>query len=156
VRKRLLQAGVVLILGVVAAQFIRPNRTNPPLDPTRTIEAHFGGPSPVVAVLDRSCRDCHTNATVWPGYAEVAPLSWLMAYAVAEGRAAVNFSEWSTYSAERQRQLLDLSCADANNGKMPGVYAQIRPETRLSPGDVEVICTAARQAGDRAAAAVPH
>jgi hypothetical protein len=69
-----------------------------------------------------------------------------MASAVAKGREAVNFSEWGAYSPDVQRTLLSTSCQDASSGKMPGFYTLVRPETRLSPKDVETICTAARQA----------
>jgi len=115
------------------------------------IEAQVGTASALAAVLDRSCRDCHSNATVWPPVAKVAPLSWVMARAVAEGRKAVNFSEWGGYSPAAQRTLLSASCEDTSNGKMPGPYTLVRPETRLSPQDVETICTAARQAEANAA-----
>jgi hypothetical protein len=74
-----------------------------------------------------------------------------MTQAVREGRNVVNFSEWAAYQPAQQRLLLALSCEDATNGKMPGAYTLLRPETRLSPQDVETICAAARQADTRAA-----
>lgn len=143
--RRLKQAAVVLIVVFAAAQLVRPERANPPTDSSRTIQAHVGSASGLVAVLDRSCRDCHSNGTVWPSYTNIAPLSWLMAYAVREGRNAVNFSEWAAYPPERQRQLLVDSCRDATAGKMPGSYTLLRPETRLSAQDIETICSEARQ-----------
>jgi hypothetical protein len=149
--RRLKQAAVVFIIVLAAAQLVRPERTNPTTDVSRTIQAHMPTGSELVAVLDRSCRDCHSNGTVWPWYTQVAPLSWLMAQAVREGRNAVNFSEWAGYQPAQQRLLLALSCEDATNGKMPGAYTRLRPETRLSPQDVETICAAARQADTRAA-----
>jgi hypothetical protein len=71
-----------------------------------------GTSSELVAVLNRACNDCHSNVTVWPWYTEIAPLSWLMAYGVKEGRKAVNFSEWAAYPPEGQRILLAESCQD--------------------------------------------
>jgi hypothetical protein len=68
-----------------------------------------------------------------------------MARGVAEGRKAVNFSEWAAYQPDVQRTLLSLSCEDATNGRMPGPYTFVRPETRLSPQDIETICAAARR-----------
>jgi hypothetical protein len=44
-----------------------------------------------------------------------------------------------------------MSCQDATEGKMPGVYSLIRPETRLSDQDIQTICTAARRADTRTA-----
>ena len=73
-----------------------------------------------------------------------------MAQAVREGRSALNFSEWAGYQPAQQRLLLAKSCEDATNGKMPGAYTLLRPETRLSARDLETICEAARQADTRA------
>ena len=145
-RKKLMQAAVVFVVVFAAAQLVRPVRANPATDVSRTIQAHVGTANGLTAVLDRSCRDCHSNATVWPWYTQVAPVSWLMAYEVREGRRAVNFSDWAAYSPERQRTLLGASCRDASTGKMPGPYPLLHPETRLSAQDVETICAVARQA----------
>ena len=90
--RRLKQAAVVFVIALAAAQLVRPDRTNPATDPSRTIGAHAGTASELVAVLDRACGDCHSNDTVWPWYTQIAPASWLMAYGVKEGRKAVNFS----------------------------------------------------------------
>ena len=148
--KRLKQAALVLIGLLAVAQFIRPDRTNPPIDATRTIAASAGTPSQLAAVLDRSCRDCHSDRTVWPWYTRVAPVSWVMAYGVNKGRDVINFSEWAAYSPEKQRALLTASCTDVKAGKMPGVYTLIDRSTRLSAEDVETVCAAARQAERRA------
>jgi hypothetical protein len=145
-RRRLVQVVVVLIGLFAAAQLVRPQRASPQTDPGRTIQAHMGTTSGVVAVLDRSCGDCHSNRSVSGWYANVAPLSWLLAYSVAQGRKVVNFSEWAGYSPERQRELLSLSCKAASEGKMPGAYTLFRPDTKLSPQDLETLCAAARQA----------
>ena len=142
-------AGFAIVFA--AAQLVRPERANPPIDARRTIQAHAGTASGVAAVVDRACRDCHSNETVWPGYTQIAPVSWLMAYGVQKGRAAVNFSEWAAYTPEQQATLLALSCQDASEGKMPGPYTLVRPETRLSVQDIETICTAARHAEARTA-----
>jgi hypothetical protein len=52
----------------------------------------------------------------------------------------------AAYSPEQQRIFLALSCQDASEGKMPGPYARLRPQTGLSAQDVATICAAARQA----------
>jgi hypothetical protein len=144
VGRRLTQAALALVVVFAGAQLVRPDRTNPPTDPARTIQAVLGATSELPAVVDRACGDCHSNNGVWPSYAQVAPLSWLMARAVADGRKAVNFSDWGGYSPDVRRTLLSASCDDATRGKMPGPYTMFRPETKLSPRDVETICAAAR------------
>ncbi len=149
--RRVKQVAVTFVIVVAAAQFVRPERANQPTDATRTIQAHVGTTSELAAVLDRSCRDCHSNNTVWPWYTQIAPLSWLMARSVAEGRKAVNFSEWASYPPDVRRALLSVSCQDATSGTMPGPDTLARPETKLSPQDIETICAAARQAEANAA-----
>jgi hypothetical protein len=145
--RRLKQAAVLFVVVFAAAQLVRPERVNPSIDVSRTIQAHEREAGGMVAVLDRACGDCHSNSTVWPWYTQVAPLSWLMAYAVREGRNAVNFSEWAGYSAGEQRTLLVASCHDATEGKMPGrPWTMLHPETQLSAHDIDTICDAARRA----------
>jgi heme-binding protein len=144
--RRLKQAAIVFAVVFAAAQLVRPERANPATDASRRIQAHVGTASGLVAVLDRACSDCHSNATVWPWYTQIAPVSWLMAYGVTKGRKTVNFSEWAAYSPEQQRVLLLESCQDASQGRMPGPYTLLHPEMRLSAQDVETICAAARQA----------
>ncbi len=140
------QAVLVFVVLVAAAQLVRPEQANPATDASRTIQAHAGTTSRLGVVLNRACRDCHSNATVWRWYTKIAPVSWLYARGVTEGRKAVNFSEWAAYSAEHQRIVLAASCQDVSTGRMPGAYSLVRPETRLSAQDIETICAAARQA----------
>jgi hypothetical protein len=139
-----MQAVVVLIVLFAAAQLVRPPRANPPIDPNRTIESQVS--SELGAALNRSCGDCHSYRTTWPGYAQVAPLSWLYAMSIQKGRAAINFSEWAAYPPDRQKQLLVLACQEVSQGKMPGsAWTSLHPEAKLSTHDVEMICAASQQ-----------
>jgi hypothetical protein len=145
--KRMSRMVLILVVLFGAAQFVRLRQPNPPIDARRTLQAQAGSAGAMAGILDRSCGDCHSNQTVWPWYTHVAPVSWLMSYAVAEGRKAVNFSDWAGYSPERQQQLLVLVCQDVTSGKMPSsAWTMLHPEARLSPQDVETICAATRQA----------
>ncbi len=81
----------------------------------------------------RACFDCHSNATKWPGYAKVAPLSWAVQLDVDAGRSVLNFSEWNrpydlaVYAGERTR-----------NGMMPPVtYLMAHPEANLTAEERE-------------------
>ena len=142
--RRLKKAVVVFAALFGAAQLVRPERANPTTDTTRTIQAHAGTSSELVAILDRACNNCHSNATAWPSYTKLAPLSWLVAYGERAGRKAVNFSDWAAYQPAQQRGLLMASCQDATTGKMPGIYTLVRSDARLSPNDIQTICAAAR------------
>ena len=56
--------GLALVLA--GAQFVQPERTNPPADPAASLVAVVKPPAQAAAVLERSCRDCHSNRTEWP------------------------------------------------------------------------------------------
>ena len=153
---RLTQAAVILVALFALAQLVRPLDAKPATDPGRAIQAHLPQGSELGAVLDRSCGNCHTNAAEWPWYVRIAPVSWLIAKGVKEGRDAVNFSEWAGYSRSQQQSLLAASCQDVTEGKMPDrLYTTLRPEARLSEQDVEMLCTAAREADRLSAGGQP-
>jgi len=84
---------IVLLVLFVGLQLKRPARTNPAVDESQTIEAHTPIPPQVKDILDRSCRDCHSNKTEWPWYTNVAPVSWWITGHVDQGRNNLNLSE---------------------------------------------------------------
>ena len=136
---------VGLVVLFVVAQLVRPARTNPPTEPSRTLQAHPRTTSELVQVMNRSCSDCHSNNTEWSRYTNVAPMSWVVVMAVNKGRKAMNISDWASYSADDQRELLFQSCKAVQEGKMPGgIYTRLRPEATLSSKDIDTICGASR------------
>jgi hypothetical protein len=140
------RAAIAFVIIFAAAQLVRSEHTNPAIDPTHTLRAQFGSDSALVTVVDRACRDCHSNETVWPTswYTQIAPLSWAIARGVAEGRSVLNFSEWATYSPAQQQMLLLASCETAMDGTMPGsAWTLLHSEARLSAQDIETVCAAA-------------
>lgn len=140
-RRIALSGAGILLLIVAALQFVRPERTNPPVDPADRLQAHLEVPAEVQAILDRSCRDCHTNETRWPWYSAVAPMSFLLVHDVTEGRDELNFSEWGQYDDETLDQQLDHICKQVTDGAMPlKPYALMHPEARLSSRDAERLC----------------
>jgi len=76
---------IVLIVVFIGIQFVRPGLTNPPVDESQTIFARLQVPPEVASILNRSCRDCHSNQTVWPWYTQVAPVSWWLKNHVDQG-----------------------------------------------------------------------
>jgi Haem-binding domain len=91
--------------------------------------------------LARACGNCHSNQTVLPWYGHVAPVSWLIHRHIREGREELNFSEWTTYSAQRRHNELELICGVVSNGRMsPASYRVLHPESRLQAQDKKVIC----------------
>jgi hypothetical protein len=132
---------IILIVGFVIIQFIRPARTNPPVNPAQSIEANLQVTPQVAAIFDRSCKDCHSNKTVWPWYTNVAPVSWLLTSHVNEGRSNMNLSEWGRYDKDKQSRRLRDMCEQVQDGAMPlSTYTPLHPRAKLTAADVQTIC----------------
>jgi hypothetical protein len=131
---------------VVACLFIllqlkRPARTNPVSEPSQSIEAHVQIPPQVKEILDRSCRDCHSNNTEWPWYTNVAPVSWWISDHVNEGRKQLNLSEWGKLDRDRQDKKLRQICDEVEDGAMPlSSYLPLHPKAKLSEQDKKTLC----------------
>ena len=132
---------IVLVCLFVLIQLKRPARTNPPVDESQTIEAHTQMPPQVKDILDRSCRDCHSNKTEWPWYTNVAPLSWWITDHVNEGRRNLNLSEWGKLDKDRQDKKLRQICDEVEDGAMPlPSYLPMHPKAKLSEQDKKTLC----------------
>jgi len=114
-------AGVVLF---VAMQFIPSARTNPP------VESEVAWDSPRTRDLFyRACADCHSHETRWPWYSGVAPVSWLIANHVREGRRDMNVSMPDEVDVTE-------AVAQIRNGEMPPAdYRLVHPEARLNDAE---------------------
>jgi hypothetical protein len=135
--RRLLAFFLVAFIGM---QFVRPDRANPPASAAASLLAKT--PPDIRAVLDRSCRDCHSNDTRWPWYSNVAPASWLVASDVHHAREHFNFSEWTSYPSDEQDKFLGAMCSLVQRGRMPlPIYLLIHRDAKLSPVEVTAICT---------------
>jgi cytochrome c553 len=131
--------GVIVVL--VAVQWVRPARVNPAVDASLTVAHRLSPDARVTSVLQRSCNDCHSNETVWPWYSQIAPVSWMIAADVRDGRKQLNFSEWGKYPPGRQAELLRDICEEMRKRSMPERgYLLLHPEARLSDSDISEVC----------------
>ena len=125
----------------ILIQFKRPARTNPPVDESQTIFACTQMTPQVAAILDRSCRDCHSNKTVWPWYTNFAPISWFIVDHVNAGREHLNLSELGRLDRDRQDKRLRQICDEVTDGAMPlSSYTPMHPGSTLSPADIKTLC----------------
>jgi hypothetical protein len=74
---------------------------------------------PTLLLFERSCQNCHSENTVWPWYSRIPPASWIIGKDIREARSHVNFSNWNSYSAEGQQDLLTQIGSVARTGRMP-------------------------------------
>ena len=124
-------------IGVAAAFFLAQllpvEQTNPPVDAEIAVadpEAH--------GLLRRACYDCHSHATVWPWYASVAPVSWLLSHHVEDARDELNFSRFESYDRARQRKKLGELAEEVEEHHMPlWSYVLLHPEAALSDAERE-------------------
>lgn len=141
VQKLLKWTAIALAVVFAGMQFIRPARTNPPVDESRTISAHTRITPEVASILHRSCNDCHSNQTRWPWYSNVAPVSWFVVSHVNDGRREMNFSDWAQYSQDDQPAMLKKICREVKSGAMPlNSYLRLHHDARLSNEDVKTLC----------------
>ncbi len=133
--------GLGLVATLAAIQLVTCEHTNAPAT------ADIRATPEVKAVLRRACYDCHSNETSWPWYSRVAPISWLVHYDVAEGRAALNFSTWEALPVATQSKLQREIGEEVAEGEMPpGLYTPLHTAAMLSDADKQLIKTWASSA----------
>lgn len=132
---------IVLVVLFIGIQFVRPARTNPAAEQSQSLEAHTQMTPEVTAIFDRSCRDCHSNKTVWPWYSNMAPVSWWMIDHVNHGRTHLNSSEWGKLDRDKQDRRLREICDEVMEARMPlPSYLPMHPAAKLSEQDKKTLC----------------
>jgi mono/diheme cytochrome c family protein len=113
------------------------NHQNPPVtsepvwDSPRTRELFF-----------KACADCHSNETIWPWYAKIAPASWLVTHDVEEGREYFNISVWD----QQRKQEADEAAETIVKGEMPlWFYVPLHPEADLSESEKQELIAGMRR-----------
>ncbi|MDO8993416.1 MAG: heme-binding domain-containing protein, partial [Daejeonella sp.] len=89
---------IVLLVILVAIQFVQPARNQSVQASTGGIASVISVPENVQAILQNSCYDCHSNNTRYPWYAGLQPGAWWLASHIDEGKAQLNFDEFGNYS----------------------------------------------------------
>ena len=112
-KKWLLGSVFLLLITLVMIQFIPVDQINPPILSDIPTEPE------VKVVLQAVCYDCHSHETVWPWYSRIAPVSWLIAKDVHQGREKLNFSVWDDYNTQEQVKNMQKSLQEVAKGEMP-------------------------------------
>ncbi len=90
--------------------------------------------------MKTSCYDCHSNETVWPWYSYVAPVSFLVAGDVEDGRKRVNFSEWDKYDEKKKEKKMDAMIEAVEAGGMPlPKYLITHSDAKLDPEKIKIL-----------------
>jgi hypothetical protein len=134
---------LVVVAGIGLKTSMSVSR-NPSVVANRRIEAHVAIPKDVEAILLRSCRDCHSFETRWPWYSRLPLVSGFLQRDVERARAHMNFSDWSAKLAQGDDEVhaaLSGMCEELRSDSMPLTqYRWLHRESRLTKGDVEIVC----------------
>lgn len=126
--------GIALAITLLAVQLVPVVRSNPM---ERNVPE---APAEVQVLIRRSCNDCHSNETMWPWYARVAPVSFLIARDVKDGRKKLNLSMWESYDDARRARKKREIAKEVKKGEMPPwYYVPLHPEAKLSAQERELI-----------------
>ncbi|HSW28817.1 MAG TPA: heme-binding domain-containing protein [Longimicrobiales bacterium] len=118
--------GVAVVL--VGSQLVPVDTSNPPAEGAMAIPAGEAG-----QILKVACMDCHSHETVWPWYAHITPVKFLVAKHVKDGRRHLNLSTWGALAQERRDHKLEEIVEVVKSGEMPeGSYTWLHPEARLT------------------------
>jgi hypothetical protein len=145
----------VLLVGLgvlVAIQLVPVSRDDGPQTADATVDA-VEAPPEVKTLLRRACANCHTGATEWPWYSRVAPVSWLVAHDVHEGREHLDFGTLPAAKPKRKAKLFGEIAEVVEEGGMPlRSYRWMHPEARLTDAERKVIVDWANAGVDAALA----
>lgn len=131
---------IVIIVLVISIQFVRIDQTAPYSNPQSELAIVASVPDNVIAIMKESCYDCHSNNTVYPWYANIAPVSWMLQNHIKEGREHMNFSDWGNYSAADRQDYLKECMEEINKGEMPlKGYVLMHSKAKLTPEEKEVL-----------------
>jgi hypothetical protein len=136
-RRTLLWGLIAVVAFTVLIQFVPfPGLgSNPPV----VAEPAWNSPATHTLAV-RACYDCHSNRTRWPWYSRVAPISWVVAHHVNEGRAALDFSDPAAARVTADR----AARAVADGAMPPFYYTWMHPGAALSPAERQALAAGLR------------
>jgi hypothetical protein len=127
----LMGGGAVVALAIVGFLLLQLLPVSPPSNPPVAAEPPRDSPQ-TRALAKRACFDCHSNEAVFPWYAYVAPVKWLVVRDVNAGRRALNFSDWRSGGRTNGSRV----ARSISEGEMPmAIYLVMHPSARLTAAE---------------------
>ena len=109
-------SSLVILLGI---QLIPIKRNISKKVPPTDFIKMYNPPIHIRGILHNACYDCHSNNTVYPWYANMQPMGWLMASHIKNGKGELNLSEFGTYSNRKQGSKLKSMVNQIEDDEMP-------------------------------------
>jgi hypothetical protein len=130
-----------LLAGVVLIQFFRPDRNEGNTHIQSDLLTTLDVPPPLADKLKNACYDCHSNRTKYPWYSQVAPVSWVLARHVREGKEEMNLSEFGNLEKREMIGVLSELCEVVEERSMPlPGYVAMHRGAEFSQEEVEALC----------------
>lgn len=111
--------GIVLLVALVIIQFIRPDKNESGYESIAYFENETKPSVEIKTILKNNCYDCHSNHTIYPWYAEIAPVSYWLDGHIEEGKEHFNISDWENYSVKKKDHKLEEFIEEVEEGHMP-------------------------------------
>ncbi|SKA28831.1 Cytochrome P460 [Chitinophaga eiseniae] len=97
-------------------------------------------PAEVLAILQRSCYNCHSNEQQLSWFDQLAPASWAVKKDVDRAREVMNFSEWDKLSSGERTGKMYAILNMMQAGKMPlREYLLLHPGAKITEKDIETV-----------------
>jgi hypothetical protein len=131
----------------IIIQFFQPKKNDKIANLKNDIIFTVEIPTIVKKKIVDACYDCHSEETMYPCYNRIAPVSWMMARHIREGKDHLNFSAWATYDRKMQIKLLSDICDEVTAKEMPiKSYVLMHSKAVINEKEVQDICSWTDQA----------
>ena len=138
-----------IAIGLIAIQFIQPARNASGQVLETDISKAVSVPDSVQMILKRACYNCHSNNTIYPFYAYIQPIGWLLNSHIEEGKSQLNFSDFGSLSKRRQASKLKSIANQIKDGAMPlPAYTMLHKNAVLGKTDKDLIINWANNTKD--------
>jgi hypothetical protein len=152
---RKILVGIIILLIII--QFIQPPKNAGPMATATDITHVVQVPDSVMSLLKVACYDCHSDHTRYPWYNHISPVNWWLWDHVTEGKRALNFSQFATYTPRRKSKKMEGIAKETKEHGMPiSSYLWIHTDARLSDSQRQLIVNWADSAKQKMAYTAPQ
>ncbi|MEO8771400.1 MAG: heme-binding domain-containing protein [Ferruginibacter sp.] len=121
------------LIVLIVLQFIQPTQNKSGYLLATDITNIYAVPDSVEKILKTACYDCHSDNTHYPLYAYVQPLGWVLNNHIRQGKKNLNFSEFGSYSKQKQKSKFRSIASQIDEGAMPvSSYTLMHKNARLT------------------------
>lgn len=131
---------LILLLVLIAIQFIRPEKNIHPQPGPADISTVYAVPADVDSILVKACNDCHSNNTRYPWYNNIQPVAWWLKDHVDEGKEDLDFNEFAAYPAWKKYDNMKEIKKQVDEGEMPiSAYRLVHTDARLTDAEKKTL-----------------